>query len=546
MRRSILLILLGLLIVLMAESQTVQWAVRPTSAQIENYGNLLKVKKAGKCGLFDLNNNEIIPVAYDSISPFRDGMALVMNKVGDQLKIEGVMSDGDYELMPVSETVYATRYMFFSEGKMPVKGAGGWGYLDTDGNVVIPCQFQMAYPFSDGFASVKIDNKTYYVNRNLEYMPIEVGWGNLVFGSTFSGQEAVVYSGYSLTPKGYVINRRGRVVRKFKTDIKDLMVNSYDHSVGNKEQQYNEQVQQAAVDSRYTVYQENGRYGYKRDGVIVLPAQMDKAEPVRGEFANVQYKGQNGILRMIDGSFSVQSENRKLEVVGQQVDKGYLTLAIPEALIDAPVRMRMIDSEGNEMAVQALSTQGENRTFAFLPGSVPKKSGKMDYQLEVWNENLILWRNQGSVDYAIVKPVTVGETVKVSTSKTTASTSTSKTGASNTSKVTPKSTPSSNMHIASLSISAPKAADKWADPSRNFNVTVRVSNSGDQTGKANVSLFVDGKKVGTKSNNVKGRSNTSFTFAAVTNVKKEKYAKVRATLSDGKSSEETIIRVLPR
>ena len=546
MRRNTLLIIIGLLTVLPSVSQTVQWAVRPTSAQIENYGNLLKVRKAGKCGLFDLNNNEIVPVAYDSISPFRDGMSLVMNKVGDQLKIEGVMSDGDYELMPVSETVYATRYMFFSEGKMPVKGTGGWGYLDTDGNVVIPCQFQMAYPFSEGFASVKIDNKTYYVNRNLEYMPIEVGWGNLVFGSTFSGQEAVVYSGYSLTPKGYVINRRGRVVRKFKTDINDLMVNSYDHSVGNKEQQYHEQVKQAAVDSRYTVYQENGQYGYKRDGVIVLPAQMDKAEPVRGEYANVQYKGQNGILRMIEGSFSVQSENKKLEVVGHQVDKGYLTLAIPEALIDAPVRMRMIDSEGNEMTVQALSTQGENRTFAFLPCSVPTKSGKMDYQLEVWNENLILWKNQGSVDYAIVKPVSVGKTVKVSTPKATASTSTSKAGAPNTSKALPKTTPSSNMHIASLSISAPKAADKWADPSRNFNVTVRVSNSGDQTGKANVSLFVDGKKVGTKSNNVKGRSNTSFTFAAVTNVKKEKYAKVRATLSDGKSSEEAIIRVLPR
>lgn len=546
MRKSTLLTILGLLIVSMAESQTVQWAVRPTSAQIENYGNLLKVKKAGKCGLFDLNNNEIVPVAYDSISPFRDGMALVMNKVGDQLRIEGVMSDGDYELMPVSEQVYATRYMFFSEGKMPVKGAGGWGYLDTDGNMVIPCQFQMAYPFSDGFASVKIDNKTYYVNRNLEYMPIEVGWGNLVFGSTFSGQEAVVYSGYSLTPKGYVINRRGRVVRKFKTDIKDLMVNSYDHSVGNKEQQYHEQVQQATVDSRYTVYQENGKYGYKRDGVIVLPAQMDKAEPVRGEFASVQYKGQNGILRMIDGSFSVQSENRKLEVVGQQVDKGYLTLAIPEALIDAPVRMRMIDSEGNEMIVQALSTQGENRTFAFLPGSVPTKSGKMDYQLEVWNENLMLWKNQGSVDYAVVKPVSVGETVKVTPTKEPNSSTRSKKVEPASAKAAPKSPPSSNMHIASLSISAPKAADKWADPSRNFNVTVRVSNSGDQTGKANVSLFVDGKKVGTKSNNVKGRSNTSFTFAAVTNVKKEKYAKVRATLSDGKSSEETIIRVLPR
>lgn len=547
MKRFFLLMILGALPLLWTGAQTVQWAVRPTTAQIENYGDLLKVKKGGKSGLFDLSNREIIPIAYDSISPFRDGMALVMNWDNQQLKIEGVMSDGDYELMPVSETVYATKYMFFSEGKMPVKGNAGWGYMDTDGNVVIPCQFQIAYPFSEGFASVKIDNKVYYINRNLEYMPIEVGWGNLVFGSTFSGQEAVVYSGYTLKPQGYVINHKGRVLRKFKTKINDLIVNSYDHSVGNKEEQYHEQVQQASVDTRYTVFQENGFYGYKKDGVVVLPAQMDKAEPVHGEYANVQYKGQNGVLRMVDGSFSANLEQKNLDVIGDKVDKGYLAINIPTALIDASVRLRMIDHKGNEMTVQAMNTQGDHRSFSFLPASIPTVSQTVNYQLEVWSENLILWTDQGSVKYIVSKPVAVGETVNLLPKKEVNGTASKSANHSASSSKQGGHHPTlSNIHLASLTISKPKAADKWADPSRNFNVIVKVNNSGDLTGKANVSLYVNEKKVGSKSNNVKGRSNTWFTFAAVTNVKKETYARVRATLNDGKSSEEANIHILPR
>ena len=63
-------------------SQTVQWAVRPTSAQLEGYGNFLKVRKNGKCGLINHNNQEIVPARYDSITAFRDGYALVLNRNG--------------------------------------------------------------------------------------------------------------------------------------------------------------------------------------------------------------------------------------------------------------------------------------------------------------------------------------------------------------------------------------------------------------------------------------------------------------------------------
>ena len=167
MKKIMFCLILGGLFFEEMAAQTVQWAVRPTSAQLEGYGDLLKMRKNGKCGLIDHNNRTIVAAQYDSISPFRDGYALAMNYQGRQMKIEAVISEGDYELMPLTETLYATRYMWFSDGKMPVKGNGGWGYLGTDGNVAIPCQFQAAHPFSEGFASVMIDDKAYYIDRNM-------------------------------------------------------------------------------------------------------------------------------------------------------------------------------------------------------------------------------------------------------------------------------------------------------------------------------------------------------------------------------------------
>ena len=529
LKRSTLLLLLGTLSAGMLSAQTVQWAVRPTSAQIENYGSLLKVKKGGKCGLVNLNEQEIVPVAYDSISPFRDGYALVMNKAGNQLRIEGLLSEGDNEMLVPTETVYATRYMWFSDGKMPVKGAGGWGYLGTDGNMAIPCQFQFAYPFSEGYASVMLNDKAYYINRFMDYLPVEAGYGNLVFASTFSGQEAVVYSGDSYTPKGYVINRKGRILRQYKVKPADLKINKDDHSVGDKSQLYRQQVQQASIDNSYEVYQEDGLYGYKKNGAVVLPAQLDKAEPVRGEYANVQYKGQNGVLQFMEGSFSHQLESSKMEVVGKEVDKGFLQLNLPESYDDAAVRLRMVDNQGREMAVVANSTQGTHRSFSFLPATVPTKSENVSYQLELWSGNLLIWKDRGEVSYNVIKPVAVGETVKVTAAHT-------------------KSSPSaaeSKMKIASFALSRPEAPSKRAGVNNTFYVTVTVSNSGDKTGVASVSLVVDGKNVGTQRVNVRGRSNAKTTFAAATNVKKERYAKVRATLSDGKSSQEVTIPIIP-
>lgn len=503
-------------------SQTVQWAVRPTSAQLEGYGNFLKVRKNGKCGLINHNNQEIVPARYDSITAFRDGYALVLNRNGKQFKIEGIVSENDNDMLPLSESVYATQFMWFSDGKMPVRGLDGWGYLGTDGNMAIPCQFQVAYPFSSGFASVMLDDKAYYIDRNMDYLSVEAGYGNLLFASTFSGEEAVVYSANGYNPKGYVINRRGRIVRNYKVKAAELKVNKYDHSVGDRTKQLNEQVQQLQQDTRYTVFQSNRLYGYKKNGEIVLPAQLEKAEPVRGSYANVRFKGQNGVLRMIDGRFSIQMENSQIDVIGDDMGKGILNLSVPAALEDAILQLRMYDESGNEMSMQANTYQGQYRIYSFSPIEKPKASCVVPYRLELWSDNLKLMEKRYDISYVVKAPLKTEKPV-----------------------VTPKQDIiDDNMVIASMSLSAPRAKGKKANPRNDFYVTVTVSNKSTRRGTALISLFVDGKPVGNKSVSVRGQGTADAIFA-VSDIKKERYARVKATLKHGKSSHEANIHFMP-
>lgn len=502
-----------------AEGQTAKWAVRPTSAQLEGYGHLLKIRKNGKMGLIDHDSREVVPARYDSISPFRDGYALAMTVSGKSLRIDAVISDGDYEVQPLTETVYATRYMWFSDGKMPVRGSGGWGYLGTDGNMVIPCQFQTAYPFSEGFASVMIDDKAYYIDRNMDYLPVEAGYGNLVFASTFSGDEAVVYSGNSYTPKGYVINQRGRIVRPYKVKPDALQVNNYDHSIGDRTRRFNEQVDQLPVDNQYTVFSEGSLYGYKKNGMTVLPAQLERAEPVRGGYANVRYKGFNGVLRMVDGKVNINLDNSSVEVADRQAASGWLTLHLPAAMEDAAIRLRMVDGQGGDMLVQPHVSQGMRRTFSFRPQHLPQASGSDECRIEVWSDNLLLLRKPCSVSYVVkAKPVEV--------------------------KAEKREDAKPELRIASLSVAPPRASSKRANPKNDFYVTVAVSNSGDLRGNAAVSLYVDGQPVGSKNVSVRGHGSANAIFA-VSNIRKERYAKVKATLKNGRSSQEANMHFLP-
>lgn len=66
----------------------------------------------------------------------------------------------------------------FSEGLAPVKQNGKWGYIDTEGNVVIPFQYEMAYIFREGLAVVAANPQTHTSGEGeYAYTYTEVEWG---------------------------------------------------------------------------------------------------------------------------------------------------------------------------------------------------------------------------------------------------------------------------------------------------------------------------------------------------------------------------------
>ena len=497
---SKLLMLCMLLFTVSSSAQTMRWAVKPTSAQLENYGSLVKVNKGGKYGLINRQNEEIIPAEYDVITSFRDGYALAMNHRGSNLKIEGIIAEGSYDLQTPSEDVYATDYQWFSEGLMPVVSpSGAYGYMDPSGDLYIPCQFDEAHPFSEGLASITINEQAFYITRRMDYLPVEAGYGDLVFASTFSGGEAVVYS---RNMKGYVINRQGRTVRSYKVKADDVEVNDYDYSIGDVVLSRQQQTKNQPVDERYSVYEENGLYGYKCESKVILPAQLDKAEPVRGGYANVQMKGQNGILEVVEGDIATVWKNTSITVNSDGVSSGDLQIVLPESMKDAAVRLRLDDGQGHDLALQNISEEGTQRdySFTFRQKEEPKSSGTSQGDLEVWVDNLLMAKDNCNLSYNVVTaPVAVRKP-------------------------------------ASLSVSKPQPKAKRANPKGEFFVNVAVTNTGDEPGDVQLALTVNGKKIGSKKVTVNGRGTRNYSFPVT--VKKPFFGKTKASAGSGQKESD--------
>lgn len=518
---AVLSLLLTPLFCTAVTAQTLKWALRPISAQIESYGQLLKIRKAGKCGLILPDGSEVVSAAYDSITPFNDGFALALNRKENRMKIEAVISDGDYYVQPVIADVYAARYTSFNEGKMPVQGDDGWGYLGTDGNIAIPMQFTEAYPFSNGWASVMMEEKgkkqkkqIYYIDSNMNILEIAEGSGLLAFASTFSEGKAVIYTYYGM--KGYEIDCHGHTLGRYKIDAKEVRIN-HDHSVGDRREYYNEQISRQEADEGYQVFQQDGRYGYKYKGQVILPAQLEKAEPVRGGYARVNFNGQTGILRTIDGTVTAQMESTHIETGNGKDGRGFLKLSLPQEMAEAGIQVALTDSNGEIFLLQANNTQGQQRTYSFVPAKKPTSSKDVECRLLIHCENLLLLSQDFTLHYEVAKKVRKPEKVRETPQ--------------------PKATP------ALFKVNIPIVA-KRANPKDVVYVSVPVKNDGDERGSATVTLFDNNRKVGTGTVSVRGHG-MAFARIGIPRVTKQRLTRLKAVLPSGQSAEREDVMLTP-
>jgi hypothetical protein len=153
--------------------------------------DLAKVKLDGKWGMINRKGHEIIPCIYDELSDFAFGLAIVsinqrhglINKTNKLIlpfnrdyNINEILSPDVIELQINGTPTYLFiksnlkiqnfSIYHFSEGLYSAKHAGKYGYIDEDGNVVIPFKYESAGDFVNGVAAVKLNNAIRWIDKN--------------------------------------------------------------------------------------------------------------------------------------------------------------------------------------------------------------------------------------------------------------------------------------------------------------------------------------------------------------------------------------------
>lgn len=82
----------------------------------------------------------------------------------------------------------------FSEGLIPVKQDGVWGYLDSMGNTIIPFKYSKAGPFINGTAMVSLDGNSFAIDKT-GYSKNQCTSGDCLNGLGSMVENGVIYNG---------------------------------------------------------------------------------------------------------------------------------------------------------------------------------------------------------------------------------------------------------------------------------------------------------------------------------------------------------------
>ncbi|MCX4281952.1 WG repeat-containing protein [Alistipes muris] len=124
-----------------------------------------------KFGFIDLSGQAAIPIEYDNAELTKEGLLKVMRKEGIAEQWGYLSRDGEVavpleygQLMKPAEGFIAAAKGTWTEGKTAMsspKFKGKYGFLDYEGNVLIPFDFVDAHSFQNGVAAVAVEGKYY-------------------------------------------------------------------------------------------------------------------------------------------------------------------------------------------------------------------------------------------------------------------------------------------------------------------------------------------------------------------------------------------------
>lgn len=411
-RKTLFLLLITCFVsALPTSAQTIQWLVKPNYDTISHLGgSIFKCKTKDRVQLVDLEGNELLDFRADSVTDFNEGLALVLENGGK--KIKGIIKETGTFTKADGEFV-VNQYSYFSEQLVSVCDfSGKAGYLDDNGKLVIPCNYRVARPFINGWASVEPANKkpqTLYIDHLQRTLRIKgFHHGKVIMGSSFNslGRALVSYYGND----NAIIDTKGNVVGNYEKQEDITPVRAYDFAF----------VESGADDlpavgvalpfnSEISTFTSGRLIGYKQGEHTIAPPQFNYAGPFVNGYAIVSQGGRFGIVRYVEGSFSGVFEGDDLVVAyGKEMPEFAYTLEVPESLADNALQVMFDVGDGN---MHPVSLHG-NR-YQFTP-FVEKDDDVWEMKMQVLSDGLLLWadsleRNVMNVSLDIGQPTALSE-----------------------------------------------------------------------------------------------------------------------------------------
>lgn len=151
------------------------------------------------------------------------------------------------QLLTTKGEVFSDEYQMigdYTNNMCLVYNNGWYGYIDIEGKLAIPLQYNLAFGFKEELALVEMSGDFFYINKMF----------NKVIDVEYTYEQAI-----------------GQSKRAGKTNISDAEYFGFSNGLA--------------------VFEKNGKYGYiNKVGAEVIPARYDMAEPFRNGFACVYMK----------------------------------------------------------------------------------------------------------------------------------------------------------------------------------------------------------------------------------------------------------------
>lgn len=514
--KRIVLLFAFLLLIGSGYAQTVRWMVAPEYTSITHYSeDVFKcIDKNGKLQLLDWNGQSLLPKDLaeraDAVTEYSDGYAVVLQ--GD--KILGFLPEAKpHTFKAVSGDYYATKYSFFSEGYIAVaqgSADGKQGYMDSNGNLVLKCQYVEALPVRQGWAAVTENGKDAKTlprryKRSDDWSA--KGMPALASGESFVWVTSFNADGYALAKvKGgkYIVfdtkfTAKKNNVNENKDENKKRLVNAYDYSYKPEGSVELPPPVNGSPNRNgdYTTYEKGGKRGFQTSNGSFVPAQFNEAQDFYANRAIVSIGGNYGIIELLSGEFVSHWSNERERVyeLANEAESILFELSTPASLESSKIKLELDKGDGRYVECNGLICN-----FTVADQVINRKNHECDLKAratycENGCPNLVLWEETREINISYINidlsgPVVTSEYADENDNQTV------KAVVTNTSDV--PVTVSAKLTVGGKTV--PFKGELSPKQSKTLTLTVKVDE--DKQVQATISAGVDGHNCGSKSSYV--------------------------------------------